>query len=175
MDNKNIILIYTKDDILKSEPYSVITHACNTLGFWGAGIAKQMRDEYPIHYKEYNSFCKNNKAKEILGGCLLLDKNIVSNNTKNKKHHIACLFTNLDTGKRFPSEEEIKNILSNTKQSMESLLLQVEEDTSNGTSMKDIHMPKINSGYFGVPWERTEECIRSLSIDYKVNIYIHII
>jgi O-acetyl-ADP-ribose deacetylase (regulator of RNase III) len=64
MDNKNIILIYTKDDILKSEPYSVITHACNTLGFWGAGIAKQMRDEYPIHYKEYNSFVRITKQKK---------------------------------------------------------------------------------------------------------------
>lgn len=167
-------IIYTNDNIFESEPYSVIAHACNCKGSWGAGIARQMRENYPIHYQEYKDFCSNNSEDGILGGSLLIGCNV--NNTEIPKNHwIACLFTDLTYGSKNPTEAKINSILNATKQSIMNLLCQINDAKEENSIIKDIHIPKINSGYFGVPWNRTEQVLKDINTKSSCTIYIHTI
>lgn len=121
----------------------VLAHSCNCLGVWGGGIALQFRKRYPSAYDRYKSYCLSQEG-EILGSALVIEESDC---------RIACLFTSIDGG---------GDIVGNTALAMESLKGQI------GTG-EVVHMPKINSGIFGVPWPETEEVLK----DSGLNIQVH--
>lgn len=164
-------IVYTNDNIFKSLPHSIILHACNCKGSWGAGIAREIARLYPNHYAEYREFCKNVDAIEALGGCLFINESV--DNKTDRSHYIGCLFTNVDYGSKHPTKEQIDSIINATNQSFQSLLSQIDEGRKNGMRIGEIHMPKINAGYFGVPWELTERCINKIIENTDWIIYVH--
>lgn len=167
-------IIYTTEDIFKVKEYSIIVHACNCKGYWGAGIARQIKQRYYRHFQLYSEFCRQCNEKETLGGSLLISPSSTMDNNSNK-HFIACLFTNLTNYVTNPSKEEIEQIINSTNLSLNSLLCQVQEYRNSGIQVETIHMPKINSGYFGIPWNLTEECIMSINLPEDIaDIAIHI-
>lgn len=49
---------YRKGDVLTSEVKDII-HGCNSLGVMGSGVAKAIRDKYPLAYTDYNDVYNN--------------------------------------------------------------------------------------------------------------------
>lgn len=47
---------YRRGDILQSDA-NIIVHQVNCMGVMGAGLAKQIRDKYPLVYNMYRSYC----------------------------------------------------------------------------------------------------------------------
>jgi O-acetyl-ADP-ribose deacetylase (regulator of RNase III) len=64
-------MIFVKGDLLTS-PVQYLAHQVNCKGVMGAGLAKQMRDQYPRLYEDYVTFIQDNSdiVDTLLGHCL---------------------------------------------------------------------------------------------------------
>ena len=137
-------------------PKTLLIHACNTQGSWGAGIARAFRSHYPAAYTVYRNFCTQEhdpKTNPIPTGTALL----IAPVDVGKEHWIGCLFTSAKYGKAKASPEVI---LRNTVPAMQTLLELVQIAGGVG----GVRMCKINSGLFGVPWERTVEALEGIEM-----------
>ena len=65
---------YVKCDIFESGA-DVICHQVNCQGVMGSGIAKQVREKYPLVYEKYHLECSKNVSDNLLGGALILPAN----------------------------------------------------------------------------------------------------
>ena len=108
LDNR---ITYTTGDLFTAPEGTVLVHACNTVGSWGAGIALAFRDKYPAQFEYYKAHCKE-QGESLLGTCLLIPGD---------QHDIACLFTSKAYGKRKDRPHEI---LAATKTAVEDLMRQ---------------------------------------------------
>lgn len=57
---------HIKGDIFQSNA-DVILHQVNCQGVMGSGIAKQVREKYPVVYKTYKELCNQDTPKNLLG------------------------------------------------------------------------------------------------------------
>lgn len=138
MSNVKII----KGNLFDAPKGSIIVHACNAQGMWGSGIAKQFAVRYPAAYSVYQEECGlNNEPDDILTGTCLIIGGL--------HHVIGCLFTSSNYGSKVSPP---KTILAHTRTAILDL---IEQNFLN----KEIHMCKINSGLFRVPWELTQEVL----------------
>ncbi|KAK6538105.1 ADP-ribose 1''-phosphate phosphatase [Orbilia ellipsospora] len=159
-------VIMTFGDIFSAPAGSVLIHACNCVGSWGAGIALAFKQKYPAAYQVYHNHCTtaHSDPSSLLGTTLL----IPPQESDPDGHWIACLFTSERYGKRVDSPEMI---LRRTKGAFEGLLEQVRRVGVDG----GLHACKINSGRFGVDWGRTrealEECLRVEGAGRVVVVY----
>lgn len=142
---------YIQGDLFESSS-TILAHACNCQGTWGAGVARVFKSKFPTAFKEYNAHCKSHSPTELLGTTFLA--NIGDG------RYVACMFTSNFTGIHKLS---VKEIVHFTNLSTADLVLQI-----NG---KDVSMPKINSGLFGVPWEDTEEVLTPFTDDVDIKVY----
>lgn len=76
-----------------------------------------------------------------------------------KGHWIGCLFTSRRYGK---GKDGVSEIVQNTERAMEACLelirlVGIEE-------ISGVRMCRINSGKFGVPWEKTEEALKAIAV-----------
>lgn len=83
---------------------------------------------------------------------------------------IGCLFTSVGKGRR---KGDVESIVEATKPAMMDLLRQFGEWNEDGATgekkgVGEVRMCKINSGLFGVPWERTREVLEGLDAVEKV-------
>lgn len=60
------MITYHEGDLLKSR-CDIICHQVNCLGVMGAGIAKQIKEQYPENYKLYKYAVDSNKKEDCLG------------------------------------------------------------------------------------------------------------
>lgn len=131
----------------------ILAHACNAKGVWGSGIAKQFKERFPDNYNEYSFHCNRKcwsaRPEILVGTTLLLD---MQRPNLEGWAGIACLITSKGYGSMLDPQDEI---LSATAAALVSLRLQVNLPV-------EVHMPKINSGLFGIPWRATEKVIESL-------------
>tara|TARA_R110002003_G_scaffold58_7_gene5179 strand:- start:8720 stop:9547 length:828 start_codon:yes stop_codon:yes gene_type:complete len=155
---KKLQLTYHKGDMFEGAPdHCLLIHACNTQGHWGAGIAKAFKTRYPKAYAAHNSFCAKDHSKTNpvpTGTSQLLTPVDTA-----AKHWIGCVFTSARYGK---AKDKPDAILRNTAASMKMLLELVKMADEEDDQVTEIRMCKINSGMFGVPWERTEEALQSI-------------
>jgi ADP-ribose 1''-phosphate phosphatase len=141
-----------KGDLFNAPKGSIICHAVNCKGVWGAGIAKQFATEYPSAYKFYKRMCEENGAS-LLGSCLLVDVD---------DYKIACLFTSNGYGPQVDDEEDI---LYNTQSAIDDLIWQ-------NIANLPINMCKINSGLFCVPWKKTQDVLEEFdAVEFTVYEY----
>lgn len=140
-----------------------ITDAVNCQGKWGAGIALDFCHRFPHAFTKYQEYCKDHaeNPKALLGKALLIPPSSPSNRTDlnpqrgyEKRHFVACLFTSVGFGRHKDTKADI---LHNTASAMRSLLREWAElrVSGNGVDIGELWACKINSGKFGVPWERT--------------------
>lgn len=156
---RNIRLEYHSGDIFAAPPRTLLIHACNALGKWGAGIAVEFKRRYPRAFAIYNRYCTltwNPKAKHVPSGSALLIPPVDS-----QGHWIGCLFTSKCVGKKKDREDEI---VSNTVSAVQDLLQLVENvdgEAEHGqvTEIGHLRMCKINSGKFGVDWQASSHAI----------------
>jgi len=144
------MILDVKGNLFDADKGSLLVHACNTEGAWGAGIAATFNRLYPSYYKAYQAHCQL-KGNALLGSCLILN---------GKWHRVGCLFTSTGFGKRALYQDEI---LDNTRKSLVDLFNQV-SDTDV------VNMPKINSGLFRVPWDKTLAIVEEFK-DKEIRIW----
>ena len=138
-------LIYKKGNLFDDKEATIFCQACNCQNNWGAGIAKQFKERFP------EAFEKERKEYHwILPGSTrfyhVSESDVV----------VLCLYTSNRYGSR---RDPVEQILDNTRMALVGLC---EEDCLVDCPEENIiASPKINSGLFGVPWERTEELIKA--------------
>lgn len=138
-------------NLFDAEKGSLLVHACNTQGVWGAGIASHFARLYPDYYKVYAAICAK-YGNELLGSAIILE---------GKWHKVGCLFTSTGYGSRALYQDDI---LKATHKSLVDLFNQI-PDTET------VHMPRINSGLFRVPWEKTKEVIAEFEKERNIVIW----
>ena len=155
---KSLQLTYHKGDMFGAAPKNcLLIHACNTQGHWGAGIAKAFKTHYPKAYTAHNKFCakQHSKTNPVPTGTAQLLAPVDGD----PQHWIGCVFTSAKYGK---AKDKPDAIVRNTVASTEMLLELVKMAGGGGDGVGEIRMCKINSGKFGVPWERTEEALQGI-------------
>lgn len=118
----------------------ILLHACNAQGVWGSGIAVEFKKRFPKSFEEYSLCCKMAKAhlpRGATGKCIVT------------KDNVGCLMSSFDYGS---NKDDPEVILKNTELAL--------KDLSKYYEPSIIYSPKINSGLFNVPWERTEAVIK---------------
>lgn len=143
-------ITYVKGDLFELAPKGAyLAHACNCQGVWGSGIAVEFRKRFPRAYADYVKCCLYwSDPESILGDALDLSNNIIA------------LMTSRDYGANKDSKEEI---LESTEEALKDFCRYTENET--------LHMPKINSGLFGVPWEETEAILKKFDGKLKFVVY----
>jgi ADP-ribose 1''-phosphate phosphatase len=151
-------------NIFAAPPLTVLIHACNTQGSWGAGIAAAFRVNYPVAFTIYRRHCLDThhpKTNPVpTGSCLLIPPSETLSGAP--KHWIACLFTSARYGK---GKDKPDVILRNTGPSVRSMLKQIKEVQAKGEGVGGLRMCKINSARFAVPWERTVAVLEGIEVE----------
>jgi len=94
------VIKYCKGNLFNAAgPNTILIHAGNCTGFWGAGIAAQFKIKYPNHYKEYKRLCNTHKEALLGLGIYYYPKAISQN--------IGFLFTSISYSKNKSSERVI--------------------------------------------------------------------
>lgn len=141
-------------DLFDAPSNSILIHACNTRGAWGAGIALQFKRRYPNAFRTYREYCRSEAPSP---GTTLL---IPPMDDPNQNHWIGCLFTSKNYGRAKDSPDEI---LENTSAAMFELLHKIKDEQSHAP-VGTLRMCEINSGHFGVPWERTLASLSEMEV-----------
>src|SRR5699024_9014634 len=104
-----ITLTYRKASFFASPPSTLLCHATNAQGSWGAGIAAAFRKNYPAAFKIYASHCSKWNGSSLLGTTFLIPPQHRSalKAEREAQHWIACLFTSEKKGKGKGSKESI--------------------------------------------------------------------
>ncbi|KAF6230381.1 hypothetical protein HO133_004723 [Letharia lupina] len=157
-------------DIFSAPPNSILIHACNARGAWGSGVAVAFKQKYPYAFRQHQAYClssptgsklsvKQHQAS-LVGTALLIPPPTATNQRQASKtpHYIACLFTSLDYGKRVSPPEEI---VENTRKALENLAKQVAEMRAAGEEVGKCCPVRINSGRFGVEWQKTKAVLEA--------------
>ncbi|KAH8892047.1 hypothetical protein GQ53DRAFT_608411, partial [Thozetella sp. PMI_491] len=146
-------------DLFGAPPNSVLIHACNCAGHWGAGIAAAFRKRYPSAYKAHVAFCEGQTPEQLVGTAQLIPPCELDDSPR---HYIGCLFTSRRYGR---AKDSPCQIIRATGPAMRDLLEQIEVVKESGQSVAEIRMCRINSGLFAVPWEDTKEAIEGLNLE----------
>jgi ADP-ribose 1''-phosphate phosphatase len=164
LTRSTLSLTYHTGDIFAAPPHTLLIHACNTQGSWGAGIAAAFRQHYPQAFKRYRDYClvshKPSTNPVPTGTCLLIPP--CETDPKKSKHWIGCLFTSAKYGK---GKDKPAVILANTGPAMEDLLQQFMKADVEGREEAEVRMCRINSARFGVPWERTVAVLEGVEVE----------
>lgn len=154
---------YKKGDMFEADPQgSLFLHACNCQGVWGSGIARQFKESFPVAYRKYKKYCEDNSVMKTGGNYPTGKYQFLRDSPKgsNEFYNIINIFTSWNYGKR---KDSPSTILHNTGQALYSLFRDAIFDPwqlgFREQGYVQIHSPKINSGYFDVPWEHTESLI----------------
>lgn len=141
MKRLNKMVTYKKGNLFSAVGQNtILVHACNCEGKWGAGIAKEFKNRYPEAYKDYKKYCR--KYGETLLGMAIQHRGVASD----PGQATASLFVSRGYGNQVDPPEKI---IKATNSAVGCLLSTLPENVV-------IHSPKINSGLFNVSWEDTE-------------------
>lgn len=137
-----------KGNLFDAPKGSIIIHAVNCRGLWGAGIAREFAKRFPEAYEMYSIVCQTN-GNALLGKCLLIPV---------KDYTVGCLFTSKNYG-QFVDKPAM--ILKSTRYAIEDL---IKKNIEN----KPMHMCKINSGLFNVPWDDTKAVLEEFGVEFTI-------
>jgi ADP-ribose 1''-phosphate phosphatase len=151
---------YRKGSLFDAPEGSLLVHAVNCQGVWGAGISKEFKARFPWAYDQYREDCI--KRGILNKGTYSIYYGQSAEHLKDviyagyKEYSVGCLFTS----SRFGNEKDsVDKILQNTLSSVSYLLLRLSHFSD--TSKLEIHSNKFNSGLFGVPWAKTEKIVNT--------------
>ena len=143
-------------DMFDAPPNSVLIHACNCIGSWGAGIAAAFKKNYPTAYKIHNAYCNSKKPDQLVGTAQLIPP------AKGERHYVGCLFTSRRFGR---NKDKPEMILKATGPAMEDLMRQIGKLMQEGKDVAEVRTCQINSGLFAVPWEDSKRAMEELDFD----------
>ena len=186
-DEECLRVIESTGDIFDAPPNTLIIHACNCDGSWGAGIAAAFKKNYPHAFEVHKDHCDEYSTELIESAQLIppvdyheaaaagtaedeetpddaLQFNIPSQSKVPAKHFVGCLFTSRHYGRR---KDSPKQILAATAPAMVDLLRKVNAwnaGAGNGDKIREVRMCKINSGLFAVPWAKTKGVLSEIDV-----------
>ena len=146
-------IIYKNGNLLDATT-DVIAHQVNCQGVMGSGVAKQIKEKWPIVFKEYYTECDTDSLEYVFGSCLLVET---------ETNYIANLFGQMDYGNRgrFTDYEALYS-------SLESLHIQMKEK-----QLTSIAIPyKMSSDRGGADWDIVLAMIKSVFKDADITIEI---
>lgn len=144
---------------------ALLVQSCNCDGVWGKGIALEFKKRYPKAFELHRAYCRKSDTREMLGKAMMIPP---CENDHNKHHYIACLFVKPKPGrpKDEPAKAELKEA---TALAMQQLLDGLVEQRRTGDAyIREIRMPKINSGIFDIDWKDTERMLARLKVPDNV-------
>ncbi|KAG9695309.1 hypothetical protein KCU95_g6014, partial [Aureobasidium melanogenum] len=157
----NITISERKGNLFEAPDNTLLLHACNCVGSWGAGIALAFKKHYPDHFAIYKAHCDAKTPNSILSTCLLIPPQPTG-----PKHWIGCLFTSKKYGRGKDGKDDIMDSTDSALQDMLEQLGDMKEKPER------IWMCKINSGSFKVPWSQTKALIEALTFKDGLHIYV---
>ncbi|KAG9573664.1 hypothetical protein KCU77_g14474, partial [Aureobasidium melanogenum] len=157
----NVVVTERKGDLFAAPNNTLLLHACNCVGSWGAGIALAFKKRYPDHFAIYEAHCKSKTPNSLLSTCLLIPPQPTG-----LQHWIGCLFTSRKYGRGKDSKDDIMDSTDSALQDMLEQLGDMEQKPSH------IWMCKINSGSFKVPWSQTKALIEALTFKDALHIQV---
>ena len=155
-------MLYYKIGNLLDAPQKIIAHQVNCKGKMGSGIAKQIREKYPIVYEQYMQFYNWDLEKGVLpktlGGQACFIK-------VNDNREVVNLYGQVDygyDGKRYTNYA----LLSLALNEMFYLLKE------NGNT--EVAIPyKMGCDRGGADWNIVEKLLEDFSNLYGVDVYIY--
>lgn len=113
---------------------TILVHATNCLGEWGAGVAKAIAEIWPVANDVYAAHCKDAAKGQLEGTCLLIppqqeDSNSSNTSKKTSKIWIACLFTSYGYGrptKKKAGKDSKAKIVEYTAQALQNFRTQLD-------------------------------------------------
>ena len=172
-ETSRIKIHYVDGDLFDCKPGSLLVHACNCKGSWGAGVARAFKQKYPLHFQIYKEYCARHASDpgQLVGRALLINPQR-SGKGRDREDWVGCLFTREYPGsvKGKSTTQDVHDILDATGRAWRSLLRQVKKLEDGGVkgvdiTPKDIVMPKINGGLFKVPWKQTEQILKDVRVN----------
>lgn len=158
----NVTVTERRDDLFSAPANTLLLHACNCVGSWGAGIALAFKEHYPDHFEIYKAHCASKTPSALLSTCFLIPPQRTG-----PQHWIGCLFTSRKYGRAKDREDDI---MDSTDSALQDMLEQLGEMKDRP---KQIWMCKINSGSFKVPWSQTKALIEALT--FKNGLHIQVV
>ncbi|KAI4086863.1 MAG: hypothetical protein LQ344_007226 [Seirophora lacunosa] len=161
-------------DIFSAPANSVLIHACNTRGHWGRGVAAAFKRFSPAAYAHQHRHCTKPPSpstslaahqRSLVGTCLLIPPCADAP----KRFWIACLFTSQGYGKKGVDAPDM--ILEATGKVVRDLGAQVEAYRTGEGKMGEMGgcwSVRINSGLFGVEWQRTRSVLEGGGVEMVV-------
>lgn len=142
-----------KGSLFDAPKGSIIIHACNCKGVWGSGIAAGFAKKFPKAREVYAKACQE-RGPHLLGTCLLIPAG---------DYTIGCLFTSKNYGGNVDPPDRI---LAATRSAISHLLSQNKDGI-----IGPMHICKINSGLFRVPWPDTKKILKDSGAEFTVYDY----
>lgn len=125
----------------------------------------------------YRRYCKTNAV--AVGTALLIPP------VDDQGYWVGCLFTSRGVGKKKDGEESILRATGEAVRGLlgvirgldgmaEGLWEGVDEDNMKVGRIGEVRMCKINSGKFGVPWEKTLEVLQGIELEegWRTNVQV---
>ena len=146
----NFHLEVKKGDLFKAlNKTDIFSHSCNSRGVWGSGIAKIFHMRFPLAYQQYHTH-----LNKVGTGYVVEDNG----------YKIGCLITSKGYGSQVDSPDQI---VQATYEAIKCLLLELSEKKYLTVT---IHSPKINSGLFKTPWQKTKKAIKKACEESSLNV-----
>ncbi len=151
-------ITYKKGSLFDAPEGSNLVHACNTQGVWGSGIAVAFKEKFPMSYAAYHRACQGSSSFALGKSFTFHDKD-----EKGRPYDITCLLVSFGYGRSKSSEADI---LKYTEMALHSLCQWV---TEYDKKTKVIYSNRFNSGFFAVPWEKTEKVLQKVLEQYNLD------
>lgn len=145
-------LEYRKGNLFDAPAGAALMHSCNCQGSWSSGVALTFKQKFPAAFKAYEKHCLDvrprwfNERSPLVGS----QYSVWSSGSL-----IVCLFTSDKYGSLVDPPEMV---LDATRKALNEFL-----NSENAKLVTEIHLPKINSDRFRVPWEQTEAILKELA------------
>lgn len=158
------MITYVKQDLCKIS-HGIIIHGCNARGVMGAGVAKAIKEKWPIAFTTYKQHLLTHAHNNTSG---LGTWSIVKvEDTLLGGAYVVNAITQLDYGRQ---PGRIYADVRAIEQSLDSIFQYVIE-----TNLSDmpIYIPKIGCGYGGLDWD---SCVRNIVeiLDAKYSFHLYV-
>jgi ADP-ribose 1''-phosphate phosphatase len=174
--SNSVTLTHHHASLFTAPQDTLLCHATNAQGTWGAGIAAAFKESYPAAFKVYVAHCAKWPTSALLGTTFLVppQEDSFSKAEREAQHWIGCLFTSEKKGKGKGSKESILEATGDAIRDLVRKVRNINEDaaapgTKGGRSrhgaIASVRMCKINSGLFGVPWEATSAVVEGIEVE----------
>lgn len=150
------MLIERDMSIFDSPRGSVLAHGCNTVGVWGAGIAKPFKERFPDTFKFYSLVCKSLPSANLLGKFYPYYEG---------GYYLGLCMTQVGFGPRGTGPHASLAAIESSLRSLLEYVAKLQNDETR-TRDVDVYIPRIGCGYGGLRWEDVRPVIERLAAQY---------